>query len=284
MDKAGLYFNPEKYKTAWEITMKNFIKSVAYLGIYFIIQLVIQMAFMLYASLSGINTEAALMEFSMDNLFLMTIIANIISVIIFALLIKVQKKSIIKEWHLVSASTGIYIYSVIPAFLFSFAWAFFTYGISFSNAIQINRSAAFYSGILPGLGKVLMAVTLLLVQPVIEEVLCRGIILTRLENSMPDWAAVLTSSLLFGIIHLMAGGLLLTAGATLMGIFFGIIFIKTKSLYVTIAAHAFANLPDFIIPYLPELNLITRIILAIIFILISIAGIVLLYKKNYVHE
>ncbi len=59
-----------------------------------------------------------------------------------------------------------------------------------------------------------------------EEVLCRGIVLNQLKINMPTWIAVLISSLLFGAIHLMAGGIWLVIGATLMGICFGIVFVK----------------------------------------------------------
>ncbi len=128
----------------------------------------------------------------------------------------------------------------------------------------------FYSNIIPGFGVVMMGLTLLVVQPVMEEVLCRGIMLNKLKKSFPTWVAVLVSSLMFGLAHLMAGGLWLTIVATLMGICFGIIFAKTKSLYPAIIAHTFANLPNFIIPFLPELQFIVRMVLAVILAIASV--------------
>lgn len=171
------------------------------------------------------------------------------------------------------------IFPALSAFLLSFAWAFITYDLSFANSVQMEQSAAFYSSIIPGLGIVMMTLTLLLAQPIMEEVLCRGIMLNKLKNSFPVWAAILISSLIFGLAHLMAGGLVLAAGATLMGIYFGVIFAKTNSLYVAVIAHIFANLPDFIMPYLPQPSSGVRAILACVLAISSIVIMVLFCQK-----
>lgn len=240
---------------------------------------------MLFGILFGIHSEQELMEFSMNHLFLMTIIANIVALTIFILFFKFKKKNISKEWNLVSVKPKTYFLPCIALFLLSFAWTFATYDLSFANAEQMKKSTAFYSNIFPGFGIIMMAVTLLAAQPIMEEVLCRGIMLNTLKNSMPTETALLVSSLLFGIIHLMAGGIWLAVGATLMGICFGIVFVKTKSLYIAIAAHAFANLPDFIMPYLPQLATKTRTLSALALAIISILMIVLFcIKKQFLSQ
>lgn len=260
--------------------MKNFIKSIACLAVYFVIQFLMQMVFMLSGTLLGIKSQNELMEFCMNHLFLLTILSNIVTVLLFILYMKIQKKNITEEWNLIPAKLKTYIAPCASVFLLSFAWAFITYDISFTNTQQIEKSTNFYSRIFPGFGIIMMALTLLLAQPVIEEILCRGIILNKLKNSMPVWGAVIVSSLLFGIIHLMAGGAALTIGAAIMGICFGLIFVKTKSLYIAIAAHAFANLPDFLMPYLPKPDFSTRIILALVLAAISIIIMILFCKKE----
>lgn len=260
--------------------MKHFLKSLAYLGVYFVIQLLIQMVFMLFGSLSGLQTEHELMEFSMNHLLLMTILSNIVAIFLFGFFkIKIQKKNIKNEWNLIPVTIKTYIFPSLFIFLLSFAWAFATYDLSFANTAQIQTSVDFYSTIFPGFGVIMMAFSLLIAQPIMEEILCRGILLNQLRNSMPTWIAVLISSLLFGIIHLMAGGIWLVIGATLMGICFGIIFVKTNSLYVAIVAHAFANLPDFIMSYLPHFDFGTRNVLALVLAILSIMMIVLFCKK-----
>ncbi len=260
--------------------MKNFLKSIACLIFYFAVQFIMQMVFMLFGVVSGIQSESGLMEFSMNHLLLMVILSNMVTIILLALLLKFHKKCIKEEWSLVPTKIRICISPSISAFLLSFAWALVTYNLSFANAKQIEKSAAFYSNIFSGLGVIMMALTLLVVQPVMEEILCRGIILNKLKNSMPEWTAVLLSSLLFGIIHLMAGGLWLTIGAAVMGVYFGIVFVKTKSLYAAILAHSFANLPDFIMSYLPKLEFVARIALASVCAALSFIIMILFMKMQ----
>ena len=256
--------------------MKNVVKSLGVLAAYFVIQIIVQIIFMAAGMAYGIRSENGLLEFSMDHLFLMTILSNIIMLILLVLFARLRKKSVRVEWGLKQVRAGMYIQSAAAAFMLSFAWTLISYELSFSNAQQMERSAAFYSEIFPGLGLVMMALTLLFAQPIVEEVMCRGIILNGLKSSMPIWTAVITSSVLFG-------GIWLAAGAAVMGLCFGIIFVKAGSLYAAVVSHIFANLPDFFIPYLPEIGNGMRGALALL--LIVGAGVMLYFlpKRGNAH-
>lgn len=263
--------------------MKNVVKSLGVLAAYFVVQIIVQMVFMAAGIAYGIRSENGLLEFSMDHLFLMTILSNIIMLILLVLFARLRKKSVRVEWGLKQVRAGMYIQSAAAAFMLSFAWTLISYDLSFSNAQQMERSAAFYSEIFPGLGGVMMALTLLFAQPIVEEVMCRSIILNGLKSSMPIWTAVITSSMLFGAVHLLAGGIWLAAGAAVMGLCFGIIFVKAESLYAAVVAHIFANLPDFFMPYLPEIGNGMRGALALL--LIVGAGVMLYFlsKRGNAH-
>lgn len=254
----------------WEKSMKNLVKSLLCFAVYFAFQFIVQVFFMMAGAAAGISDQDGMIDFSMNHLLLITLTANVITVVCFVLYNRIRRKSVKAEWSMLQVKAKSYLYSVAAALLFSFAWALVTYDMSFANAEQIAQSVTFYSGILPGMGSVLMALTLLLAQPVTEEILCRGIMLNLLRKSFPEWAAVLVSAAVFGLAHLMAGGVVLALGAALMGIYFGIVFVKTKSLYAAVAAHAFANLPDFVMPLLPELQFGARIVLAAALAAISI--------------
>jgi len=75
----------------------------------------------------------------------------------------------------------------------------------------------------------------------------RGVVYTRIENAVGSKSAIIISSLLFGLMHVSAGGLILAIGAALMGLVFALIFAKTNSLWVCIVAHSFANIPDLVL-------------------------------------
>ena len=115
---------------------------------------------------------------------------------------------------------------------------------------SIFRSANYYSGIAPGLGFFLMLLNLLVAAPVVEEIVMRGVVYTRIENAVGSKSAIIISSLLFGLMHVSAGGLILAIGAVLMGLVFALIFAKTNSLWVCIVAHSFANIPDLLLYFI----------------------------------
>ena len=73
--------------------------------------------------------------------------------------------------------------------------------------------------------------------PVVEELLFRGIVLRSMRKFTPAWAAILISSVLFGVYHL---NIVQAVYATLMGIAAGILYEKKRNLLFPILVH-FAN-------------------------------------------
>ena len=73
--------------------------------------------------------------------------------------------------------------------------------------------------------------------PVVEEILFRGIVLRSMRKFSPAWAAILMSSVLFGVYHL---NIVQAVYATLMGIAAGILYEKKRNLLFPLLVH-FAN-------------------------------------------
>jgi membrane protease YdiL (CAAX protease family) len=79
---------------------------------------------------------------------------------------------------------------------------------------------------------------LVIIAPLTEELLFRGLILRGLLSRYPVWISVLISSLLFGLFHLNPWQII---GATLGGLILGWIFVRTRSLVPCVFAHALFN-------------------------------------------
>jgi len=93
-------------------------------------------------------------------------------------------------------------------------------------------------------GLLLRLIVAVIAAPVVEEILCRGIVLNRLLLWMPKWVAILVSSALFGLMHLnMPQGL----PAFLIGIVFSLLYLRYRNLWVPIIAHAAYNFANFAI-------------------------------------
>lgn len=79
----------------------------------------------------------------------------------------------------------------------------------------------------------------LILAPILEEIIFRGIILRGLLTKYTPKFSIIISALIFGMVH---GKPLQIWGALLLGLLFGWIYYKTKSLGTTILLHFFANL------------------------------------------
>lgn len=75
--------------------------------------------------------------------------------------------------------------------------------------------------------------------PAAEELLFRGLIYRRLKDYVNPWAAMLISSLMFGIYH---GNMIQFLYATFMGIIFVLLLERTRSMWGCILAHMGANI------------------------------------------
>jgi membrane protease YdiL (CAAX protease family) len=92
----------------------------------------------------------------------------------------------------------------------------------------------------------------------IEELIFRGIIQTRLEEFLGPAGGVLLASLLFGVMHSSYGTFYEIVYTFLAGGILGYFFYRTKSLPLVVMIHGFINIFLFgIIPHLgPGLGLV----------------------------
>lgn len=81
-------------------------------------------------------------------------------------------------------------------------------------------------------------VTAVVLAPVFEEILCRGLVLETVRRRWGDAVAVLISALFFGLVHVEPSTALV--GFVVGGIF-GTIYIRTHSLFSTIILHSINN-------------------------------------------
>lgn len=264
--------------------MKGILKGIGFFVLYFVLtiffQMILSAVFMAFAAAGGVRDENVLMNFANNNLLGMTILSGVLVVIVLFLIFRFRKADIKKEWKLHSFKIKDMVLPIIVAFSYSFIYALFTYDIVLDNAVMIQNSAEYYSGICNGLGLVFMIVNLLIIAPVSEEIALRGIVYTRVEKTVNAAAAIMISALLFGLMHFAAGGMVLVIGAILMGAVFGLIFYKTDSLYICIIAHSVANLPDFILSSHPDFSDGMLIFLTIAFGVVFVVGIILMLRKN----
>lgn len=93
--------------------------------------------------------------------------------------------------------------------------------------------------------KVAAFIMVVILAPILEELIFRGLILRGMLNAkISPWVAIIISSLLFGIAHLNPWQFL---GAGMIGLALGFIYWRTQSLWLVIFLHALNNFIAFVI-------------------------------------
>lgn len=112
--------------------------------------------------------------------------------------------------------------------------------LPFSQALQDSYQQA--SSALDSSWMLMNVLSVAVLAPITEEVVFRGLALSRLRQAMPAWLAVLAQGLVFGLIH---GQLLWMLYAAVFGVVLGWVRVKTGSLGAAILLHVGFNVSSF---------------------------------------
>ena len=268
--------------------MKNFFKSIGKASIYFLVyfatQLIMGFVYGIMFSVSMMSSgeamdEVALMEllntFIMDKAMEMTFWAGVMTLVIFWIRFAVRKKNILKEVECKKIAKEGILPIIVTALsmnvVLSMVIGYFPWPQGWMEAYMENSS------IIDGsLMSWLMAVVM---APVLEEIVFRGLVYTRLKKGMPAIAAAIVASLAFGLCHT---GIIWVIYATALGLVMTWVFEKYQSLAASILFHFSFNLMGQILSMIPESMEFVVWILAVA----GVAGIVYGVKqmKNVVVE
>ena len=135
-----------------------------------------------------------------------------------------------------------YLFYCVLAFLLLFLWNRVTFSLfpPTRNAISYQHYAPTFTGATAFLMFFLYPVVL---APVFEEIMYRGLVITALEKGKKWGLDVLGSAALFGVLHISNHGWVLTDFFVYMGggLVFAVLFRMTKSIYWPIGLHIVYN-------------------------------------------
>ncbi|MBQ9948241.1 MAG: CPBP family intramembrane metalloprotease [Oscillospiraceae bacterium] len=226
--------------------MKQIIKCLLWMALNFVLQFAVQTVMSIIRVAQGVRDDALLNSWIMDTILLSVLISNILFIGIVILAHKVKRTRLLPEGDSGAAIKGC-ILPCAAAFMYSAAFSLVAEG----NSAMIQNSVQYFSDIQPWLGIAMMVINLLVLAPIAEELLCRRVMLDGLKQRFSPRTAVIVSSVIFGAMHILSGGVILAVGAVLMGLILGIVYEKTGSFLAAVIVHAVANLPDFVMMLLP---------------------------------
>lgn len=133
---------------------------------------------------------------------------------------------------------------VLSLLMFSLGIAsifFYLVSLAFpSYAALLLENTSILEGIesrFPGLYNGLVGLLVIVIAPVVEELIFRGVLLQRWATKWGMRKALVASSLLFGLLHINN-----PVGLTLFGLVMGLLYVRTRSLWVPIFCHGLNNL------------------------------------------
>lgn len=275
--------------------LKSFFAAVGYLFITFGVQLIVSMIGaivigIIYAvkNIDEISTNAPNADEITNQMLGATnyilLASSIITVLVFLLIYKIRKKSFKEELQIVKTTK---INLVIGIALGISAWLFNAGALSLVQEAGIfQEHFSKMESILAPLseGNIFIALlTVGIVAPFTEEFMFRGVIFKTLNKNISILWTIIIQALFFGIFH---GNLIQGTYATMLGLIFGYITYKTKSLWPAIIMHMVNNTIATLSPFILK-NVPSTINILVIFIVIGAIGIITsLYfvKKNNINN
>ena len=176
----------------------------------------------------------------MEKQALLTLISSLLTILVICLLFRLRRRRPLEEFAL---------YPVNPRRLIQFALlgtalnVFLSVGLSLIPLPEelFEMQEMQYAGILEG-NLFVSLLSVGIVGPITEEIVFRGIPMTRLGPAIGGWGAVFVSSLLFGLAH---GTPLAIGYAFLIGMVFAAIYLRYGTILPGIVCHCFFNLTSF---------------------------------------
>ena len=234
-------------------------KSICYVGLFFGLQIlvVIPPSFVIgfRAALEGWDEDAIYAAMAEIDVTALTLISGLLTLAVVMVFYLLRRKKLSEALWLrpVSAPTLFVGAALAPALYFAVVIVLTMLPASWrENYGEASADVA--------TGTVVGVISVALVAPIVEEVIFRGLTMTRLNRAMPGWLAVLVSAAVFGACH---GELVWICYAFVLGVFFAFIDLRAGSILPSILGHLMFNAIGQIMTFIPETEEGTEILIAL---------------------
>lgn len=209
-----------------------------FLGCQMLVTMVITIAVMVFSMVNSGMDDAllatdAMLEQVMAYTSHIALFSAILTLVILLVVFLIRRKKVLAEVGLVKTAPRMVAAGV------ALAPGLYAVIITVLNFLPTEWLAAYNeaSSHLDSTGPLAFLSTVI-AAPIVEEVIFRGLIQSRLNRAMPGWLAVVISALVFGLCH---GQAIWVAYASVIGLLFGWITLRAKSILPSMAVHVVFN-------------------------------------------
>lgn len=272
--------------------MKNFWKSIGKAALYFLVY------FLMQAAVSGVYSvmittkltvemmgadgsidmellTAKVMDVVMPQAMTLTLISSILTLLILGLVFLIRKKNFLEETSIRSMPVS----GIVPV-----ALAAVGFNIVVSKLLQIIPFPESWiesyqqNSSMIGAGNIAVAwIATVIVAPILEEIVFRGLIYTRLKKGMAAVAAAVIASLLFALSH---GTIVWGIYTFLLSMILIWTFERFQSLTANICFHFFFNLTGMVLSSIEEMPTAVEWVMFAVAVVAFAGGMVLIHKKT----
>ena len=224
MDKGYSYIKNKNINVIWGMLWPCLL--------WYFIQLIISFVFgIAIVIINPKMADSKLELFLNDNILFINLICQIVSLITFLPIYLKQKKYFIPVKEKIKDNIYLVINVSLIFLSIGIISGFIIEQLKITGLEEINN--AFNSK-----GIFLALVSTVILAPIIEELLFRGLIFNRINSKWNGWLAIIISALLFAVLH---GNLPQILNAFILGIGLGYFYNKYHNLWYCIIAHALNN-------------------------------------------
>lgn len=223
----------------------------------------------------GIISSAAMMVLKnpMDYISMISGAAQLLYLVVLIVALKVKKENIQSRLNIAVIPLKEYLFPILVAFSFAAFSSILQETLPIPQWLSGNEMEDF------GKSMIAYIIAIFVIAPLVEEMVFRGMIMTKIRRAMSGGWTIFFSALLFGFIHLMTGSVITAIHAFLGGLIFSLVYEKTGSLAASIVAHVFGNLGGMVPAALVKCAVTVRYGIAIGFAIVSIFSCAVLVKK-----
>ena len=269
--------------------VKNIAAGIGYFALFFgvnlMVSFVVEFIYGFKAGLemaltSGVFDEQAfmegLMEFVNKYSTLMTMAYQILALGIIWLIFKLRKKKFHQEVTFIAFDKK----SIVPILIMGVAVQFF---VSYAMELlpipedMMNAYVQASSPLLQDQNLLIQIVALAVIAPIAEEVVFRGLILSRFKKAMPTVLAIVLSSVLFGLVHMQ---LLWIIYATLMGMLLAVVAEQEKSIGASILLHMAINFSALFVELILVQGIVMGVVCVVAFVIIAVTLYTIVKKQS----
>ncbi len=221
--------------------LKGILMALIYVAIYYAVSALLQTVYIVRRSFNYELSVSEIEKSALDSSYALGVIACVISLWIYLIIGKIRKQPLRETVHNEKVAPMVNIMAICLAIGARMSVNAYYY---FSQSIQLLKKsiddASLLTPQLSTASQLLAAVfAIVVIAPLFEEILFRGIVFDQLSQIMRPWAAIFLQAILFGVAHAV---LFQSIFAFVIGILLGIVYYKTRNILTCALCHSAFNL------------------------------------------